>query len=193
MSIIFNFFATSEEIFELWDCIAEFPGMRLLEADSVPGEETREFDRFPRAEWQAPDRNFSVVAWASRARGQPRSRQITFSAAAMRGLGASGRSTLTSPAFISMSCVSSPADDLIGPCELRYWTEKMAARWWQFDTEQVEEVDWEALSQEVKAIKREIATRSVAKWRGAPVSQKVANALSAGESRLWLWGATGTI
>jgi len=191
--MIFNFFATREETYELWDRIAELPGVRLLEADSRPGKENREFDGFPLTEWQAQDRNFSVVAWASRAGGQPRLRNVTFSAETMKELGAAGRSSLTSPAFIRINRVSAPADDFVGPSELVYWTENLAVRSRKFDADQIQEVDWKELGREVTAIKRQITTQSAATWRGAPVSKKVAESLSAGKSQLWLWGATGTI
>ena len=193
MSMIFNFFATREETYELWDRIAELPGVRLLEADARPGKENREFDGFPLAEWEAQDRNFSVVAWASRAGGQPRLRNVAFSVAPMKELGAAGRSILTSPAFIRIHSVSTPAGNFVGPSELVYWTENLAAKSRQFDADQIGEVDWQELGREVTAIKRKITTQSVAKWRGAPVSKKVAESLSDGKDQLWLWGATGTI
>lgn len=189
----FNFFATSDEIYEIWNDIANRPGVRLVEADSRPGKQNREFDKFPLTELQAQDRNFSVVAWPSKAGGQPRLRTITFNAATAKALGASGRSSLTSPAFVSIYRTSAPDVGLIAPSELIYWTEKLATKKGQFDADQIREIDWNELGREVIAIKRWIIKQSVARWRGAPVSRKVADILSGGKAQLWLWGATGRV
>ncbi|WP_428333403.1 hypothetical protein [Novosphingobium sp.] len=191
--MIFKFFATREETYEIWDVIAERPGVRLVEADSRPGKENREFDKFPLTEWQSQDRNFSVVAWASKAGGKPSLRKTIFGAATANALGAPGRSSLTSPAFFKIHRVSAPDVDLIAPSELVYWTEKLAAKSQKFSADQIQETDWNELGREVTAIKRWITSQSVAMWRGAPVSKKVADSLSAGKAQLWLWGATGRI
>ena len=191
--MIFNFFATSEEAFEIWDDIAKRPGVRMLEADSRPGKENREFDKFPLTEWQSPDRNFSVVAWASKAGGKPRLRNATFSTATANALGASGRSSLTSPGFLKIHRISAPNVNLIAPSELVYWTEKLAIKSQKFNEEQIQEIDWNQLRREVTAIKRWIISKSVAEWKGAAVSKGVADILSEGSTKLWLWGATGWI
>lgn len=193
MSMIFNFFATFEEVYELWDCIGDLPGMQLLESDSRPDRSNREFDRFPRSEWGAEDRDFSVAAWASDVGGAPRTKQIIFEPATVERLGAVGRTTLVSPAFVRLGSVRPPSDGLIGPCELIYWTEKLAAKSRHFDADQLEEIDWKRLAQRVTAVKRLITSRSAGKWRSAPVSPRIAEALSTNDDRLWLWGATGTI
>lgn len=193
MSMIFNFFATFEEVYGLWDCIGDLPGMQLLESDSRPDQANREFDRFPRSEWGAEDRDFSVAAWASDVGGSPRTKQIIFEPATAERLGAVGRTTLISPAFVRLGSVRPPSDGLIGPRELMYWTEKIAARSGRFGADQLEEVDWKRLAQRVTAVKRLIIARSTGKWRTAPVLPGIAEALSRSDVRLWLWGATGSI
>lgn len=193
MSMIFNFYAFPDEVYELWNCISDLPGMQLLESDSRPDQSNRKFDKFPLSEWEAVGRNFSVAAWASDVSGQPRLKQIRFEPTTVERLGAAGRTALVSPAFIRIGAVAAPSDNLIGPCELIYWTEKIAAKSQLFSADQLEEVDWKRLAQRVTAVKRQIIDRSVGKWRAAPVSRYVAEALATNNARLWSWGATGTI
>lgn len=193
MANIFYFYALSEELQAIWDCIADLSGIRFLESSSRPDMNIRSFDRFPSDEWELPNRNYSIVAWPSDVGGQPRSKEITFNDETRRRAGGKGMIKLTSPAFIWMHEMRPPQIGLIAPARLFYWTEKFAARYGGFEEDQIIEVDWDKLNQKVKWVKKVISDRSVGKWRNAPVSEGIAKRLEKSDERLWLWDAVGTM
>jgi len=191
MNMIFNFYALPHELYGLWNWIVDLPGASLIEADSRPDLPNRNFETFPLDEVGTGD--FSVVTWLSDAGGKPRHRHMIFEPATRARLAAKGRTSLVSPSFIRLHSLAAPSGDLIGPCELIYWTEKAAAASKRFDEDQMEEVHWEKLAKQVAAIKKQIASRSVGRWRSTPVSEGVAQLISKGKTKLWLWGSTGTL
>jgi hypothetical protein len=193
MDVIFNFFASSREVEELWNAVGEFPGMRLIEADSRPDKATREFDQYPATELAAQESNFSVVLWPSTAGGRPVARHVHFTRDAALALNAEGRTILSGPTFIKFHQTTPPAGEFVGPCELFFSTRALAIRSRLFEQRQIDEVAWDKHRAIVAEVKRLVRSRAVAKWRSAPVLPDIAERLRGGVVKLWLWGPTGTI
>jgi hypothetical protein len=192
VGVIFDFFSTRAEAIEIWNWVGEIDGVRFLETDSRPDMAVREFEKFPAEQWGKDISDMSIAAWPSCASGTPTSRYLEFNHSTAVDSGANGRTVLESPSFIYILPLDAPQEDLIGPMQLCYWTEKMARNCYEFSTEQLDEVDWPLLKNTVEAIKKRIRKEAVGKWKTYPVSGGVDKILKGTNRKLWLWGAIGT-
>ncbi len=191
MSRTFPFFATECEVIELWQTIAGLPGMRLLEGSSRPDQPLRQFECFPVEEWSDPNHFTSVVAWPSDISSTPAETRIVFNEEGRQWSGGKGRTSLTSPAFLRIAHINAPNSNLIGFNELIF--ESLASTRGRFSEEQIAGVDWHAIGNLIRDIKKGIQKSAAGKWRSIPVSKGVAEILRNGDNRLWFWGNEGSL
>jgi hypothetical protein len=195
MGNIYNFYGDLEDVLGVWKFMSDLPGMQFIEEFSQKNRKNQQFEAFP-GEQFLEDGRFTIAAWPSVVGGQPRQRIERLSPESAARLRASGTCVLESPAFIRMATVAAPNDQLIGPRELFYWTEKNARRYGKnidFDEAQLQEVDWAQLKIITDKIISHIKRSSEARWNSMPVLPGCARDLRGGSKKLWCWGRVGTI
>ena len=192
-SVIWNFYATDDDLKDVLDWMTALPGMQCLEIYSRPDKANRFFDSAPKSDWQ----NLSLGFWPSEVGSAPRRRRIWFSLDTMVRMKAFGRTQLESPAIITIGQVKELAEPDIAPCELRYWTETSARRYGlgygNFTQAQLDDVDWVEMGKTMLTVRKHIKASAVANWRSKPVLPGVAEVLKSSSAKLWFWGDVGTI
>jgi hypothetical protein len=190
----YRFYGDTEDVLGVWKFLSDVPGMQFIEVFSQENCPNEQFEAFP-GERLLQDGTMTVAAWPSVVGGRPRQRIERLSPESAARLRASGKRVLESPAFIRMTTAEAPNNQLIGPRELIYWTEKAARRYGkiEFDEAQIEEVDWAQLKAITDKIISYVKRSSEARWRSMPVLPGCASELRASSKRLWDWGRKGTI
>lgn len=124
----YRFYGDQEDVLHVWKFISDIPGMRFIEPYSQKNCSNRQFEAFP-GEQFLQDGTMAIAAWPTVVGGQPRQKIERLSPGSAARLRASGKHVLESPAFIQMITAHAPNNQLIGPRELDYWTEKAARRY----------------------------------------------------------------
>jgi hypothetical protein len=183
----FNFFATEDDLLQLWHWVFETPGMRLLQDYSEPDQPNRWFATWTEVENVFAAGRRDVTAWASNAGGQPVPQSIIFDRETQRKLNAKGRTILHSPAFIQYFWVGEQKGCL-GASSLSCWSEKGARQRSMLSAEMLDQVDWKQLRSAITKVQRQIKKTASFKLYSAPIMPDAYHKLRDGQIKLWGWG-----
>ncbi len=184
----FNFFATDQDLLQVWRWMFDFPGMRILESHSKPDQPNDWFDCWSEIEARLQKGNRHLTAWPADVGGSPRWEKVTFNQETQRKLGGKGRTVLRSAAFIDYIWLGEQCGCL-GASSLTCWSEKGAAQRSDLPEDMIDEVDWKAFRSVFSKIQRLIRGSASHKLYAAPIMPDAWQRLSIGEIKLWGWGS----
>lgn len=182
-----TFYATDDDLAEVWRWLFQVPGMKVLEVSLAPDQESRYFAGLEEIADHLRNGAYTIAAWPSQVGGEPQRKEVIFTESVKDELGARGRTILESPALIKMSRLTS-GPECLNPCQISRWTEKGARQRSMFDEEVLDSIDWPKLKSIVTSIERQIKKHSLGKLHSHPIMPTAYDRLVTGDLELWNFG-----
>jgi hypothetical protein len=186
-----DFFATDEDLLQVWKWLFDVPDMMIFEDHSNPDQLNRWHEK-----WQDICQHFltqksSLAAWSKAVGGVPRKKLVTFDQQTQLKLGAKGRTVLESPALIHIYSLGE-VKGCLGNSSLKCLSEKTARKNLYYPEEFCNEVDWTLFRSIVMKTKRQLQKTCKFKLRNVPIMPDAFAKFESGQLRLWNWGEACT-
>jgi hypothetical protein len=182
-----DFFATDDDIKQVWRWLFDVPNMKLFEDYSVPDKTNVWFERWDDFCCRFEDHKGSLAAWPSSVGGVPRKRFIEFEPNTQRKLNAKGRTVFESPALINILGLGD-SRGCLGNTSIKCWNEKGARQRSFLSEEFCDEVDWPQFRSILGKIHRQLKKSCPAKLRNVPIMPDAFEKFQNGQIKLWNWG-----
>jgi len=183
----FDFFATDDDIRQVWRLLFDVPSMRIFEDYSKPDQSNHWMSDWDEFLIRFEDHKGFLTAWPQCVGGLPRESWVEFEPNTQKKLRARGRTILESPALINVF-QSGEYQGCLGNVSMKCWNEKGARQRSFFSEQFCDEVDWPQFRSILAKVQRQIKKMCPAKLRNVPIMHDAFEKFHNGHIKLWNWG-----